>query len=300
MRVELFLDQRISHPQRHYANRRQCDDITRLHDHWHRRCYRGQRRHRDVCYLSGGGVVDCGNGVLWCVTQLDGAATITGTGSRWDADSIGYVGLNGSGSLLIEKWSGSLFNSACVGYSVNSTGAVTVTGAGSEWRQFSLYVGSAGTGTVQVENGGTVNTNWGVRIGDVVGGTGTVTVTGENSTWNAGTGPSDDLYVGGSGTGTLATLPICQGKRHFVRWFGACGVNINSLSTVNIGVGGLAGILDAGEILKTQIANFNHTDAITQLAAISGSGTINKTGAGSTTLSNASSSPARLPPVAGS
>jgi T5SS/PEP-CTERM-associated repeat protein/autotransporter-associated beta strand protein len=175
-----------------------------------------------------------------------------------------------------------------VGYGADSIGTATVTGAGSEWRQFSLYVGSAGTGTLQVENGGTVSTNWGVRIGDVVGGTGTVTVTGVNSTWNAGTGPSDDLYVGGPGTGTLTVADSARVNVTLYVGPGARRVNINSLSTVNIGVGGLAGILDAGEILNNGTLNFNHTDAISQSAAISGTGTINKTGAGTMTLPNAS------------
>jgi outer membrane autotransporter protein len=60
-----------------------------------------------------------------------------------------------------------------------------------------LHVGSAGTGTLTIENGGTVSATTGY-IGYGTGSNGTVTVTGTGR-WNN----SDELVVGESGTGTL-------------------------------------------------------------------------------------------------
>lgn len=84
-----------------------------------------------------------------------------------------------------------------IGYYSAGTGTVTVTGASSVWSNANtLTVGYYGTGTLNIENGGSVsNTNG--YVGD--NSSGTVTVTGANSTWEN----SGILTVGRSGTGTL-------------------------------------------------------------------------------------------------
>lgn len=61
-----------------------------------------------------------------------------------------------------------------------------------------LYVGSSGTGTLTISDGGTVSNNYG-SIGSNPGSNGTVTVTGTGSTWTN----SHSLSVGYGGTGIL-------------------------------------------------------------------------------------------------
>ena len=89
-----------------------------------------------------------------------------------------------------------------VGNLPGSLGTVTVTGAGSNWSNAgSVVVGGLGTGTLTIQNGGTVNSGGGGSVGQSVGSTGTVTVTGPGSSWI--NGPGGGLNIGSFGTGTL-------------------------------------------------------------------------------------------------
>ena len=84
-----------------------------------------------------------------------------------------------------------------VGVDGSTNATLTVTGTGSVWTG-GIYEGtavnSAGSGTLNVQNGGAVNTrnsiglNLGLHIGFVTGATGTVNVTGGGSLLNADTG----------------------------------------------------------------------------------------------------------------
>jgi T5SS/PEP-CTERM-associated repeat protein len=104
-----------------------------------------------------------------------------------------------------------------IGNVAGSQGAVTVTGAGATWTNSGLLsVGTLGTGTLTIANGGVVS-NGGASgfIAYANGSQGTVIVTGPGSTWNISpTFPNGGLRVGGSslddgflppgsGTGTL-------------------------------------------------------------------------------------------------
>ena len=89
-----------------------------------------------------------------------------------------------------------------VGNLPGSQGTVTVTGAGSTWTNIgNVVVGGLGTGTLTIQNGGTVNSGGGGSVGQSVGSAGTVTVTGPGSSWN--NGPGGGLNIGSFGTGTL-------------------------------------------------------------------------------------------------
>ena len=78
---------------------------------------------------------------------------------------------------------------------------MTVTGAGSSWSNAgNLLVGGFGTGTLTIQDGGTVNSG-SSSVGQSGGSTGTVLVTGPGSTWINGT--SGGLNIGSLGTGTL-------------------------------------------------------------------------------------------------
>ena len=70
---------------------------------------------------------------------------------------------------------------------------MTVTGAGSVWNNGpggGLNIGSFGSGTLTIANGGMVinNTAFTANIGNGAGSQGTVTVTGAGSTWSNSSG----------------------------------------------------------------------------------------------------------------
>ena len=78
---------------------------------------------------------------------------------------------------------------------------MTVTGSGSNWSTAgSVVVGGQGTGTLTIQDGGTVNSGGG-SVGLTAGSKGAVTVTGPDSTWTNGL--SGGLNIGAFGTGTL-------------------------------------------------------------------------------------------------
>jgi T5SS/PEP-CTERM-associated repeat protein/autotransporter-associated beta strand protein len=137
-----------------------------------------------------------------------GLVTVTGTNSTWIDYGGLYVGDSGSGTLLITS-GGRVHNTgfgATIGENAGSSGLVTVTGTSSSWADYGdLYVGDSGSGTLLIENGGTVYnfvtdfgaTILGATIGENAGSSGLVSVT--NSAWI----DFGDLFVGDSGSGTL-------------------------------------------------------------------------------------------------
>jgi T5SS/PEP-CTERM-associated repeat protein/autotransporter-associated beta strand protein len=105
----------------------------------------------------------------------------------------GNLEISSGGTLSISTWSH-------LGVQAGSSGTVIVDGAGSTWsNSFGVTVGSSGTGTLTISNGGSVSSNLHFVIGELPSGTGTATVTGSGSSLTAGT----SIYVGVYGTGTL-------------------------------------------------------------------------------------------------
>ena len=114
------------------------------------------------------------------------------------------IGQGGSGMLVIRS-GGTLAVSggSAIGNLPRGVGTVEVIGAGANWSSASsVVVGGLGTGTLLIQDGGTVNSGGGsvgLSVGPTGPGAGTVTVTGAGSNWsNSGT-----IVVGGQGTGTL-------------------------------------------------------------------------------------------------
>jgi outer membrane autotransporter protein len=99
-----------------------------------------------------------------------------------------------------------------VGNLGGSQGTAIVSGANSTWTNTgNIVVGGMGTGTLTIENGGTVISMGGGSIGLSPGSVGTVMVTGPGSTWNntppppsgGNNPPGGGLNVGSFGTGAL-------------------------------------------------------------------------------------------------
>ena len=134
--------------------------------------------------------------------------------------------------------------------------------------QRTIQVGALGTGTLTIENGGTVNSGGGGSIGLSAGSTGSVTVTGPGSTWN--NSPGGGLNIGSFGTGTLtianggtvindtaftANIGEGAGSQGTVTvtgagstWSNSSGVNIGNLGTGTLTIAD-GGIVTAGPVV---------------------------------------------------
>jgi T5SS/PEP-CTERM-associated repeat protein/autotransporter-associated beta strand protein len=106
-----------------------------------------------------------------------GHVTVSGAGSGWTTNSFLFVGNAGTGTLLIQNGA-QLTNTgfALIGAAAGSTGQATVSGAGAAWTSNDfLNIGSDGTGTLTIQNGGTVTAPQ-VNIAAVAGSTGTLNI----------------------------------------------------------------------------------------------------------------------------
>lgn len=216
-----------------------------------------------------------------------GTVIVSGAGSSWTNVNDVVVGGLGTGTLIIQD-GGTAENDTTassaggsVGKSAGSTGTVIVTGPGSSWingPQGGLNIGSFGTGTLLVANGGRVIdiTPLVTNIGNGAGSHGTVTVTGAGSLWSDIAG----IRIGNSGTGTLT---IADGG-NVIAPVVTIAANAGATGILNIGAGAGAPAAAPGTLNTLSVAfgagtgtiNFNHTSADYVFApAISGNGTVN-------------------------
>jgi outer membrane autotransporter protein len=156
-----------------------------------------------------------------------------------------------------------------------------VTGPGSIWNNSpggGLNIGSFGTGSLTIINGGTVinNTAFTANIGEGAGSLGTVRVAGAASTWSNSSG----VNIGNLGTGTLT---IAEGGVVTAPTI-VIATNAGAIGTLNIGAAAgspaaAPGTLNAPSVAfgaGTGAINFNHTFSDYVFApAISGNGTVN-------------------------
>lgn len=133
-----------------------------------------------------------------------------------------------------------------LGYSSNAFGSLVVTGPNSVWEDNSVIrVGHYGTGSLMIQDGGTMTTTHAAYIGDTVSTSrGSVIVGDSGSFWQIDGG----LYVGGKGTGELAIRRGRVGSVEGLVGYAATGVGevivegVDSLwenqSAIQIGVAG--------------------------------------------------------------
>ncbi len=164
--------------------------------------------------IQDGGTVINDTGFIGNGPSEQGEVTVSGhdgsgNASTWTNNGDLVVGQSGTGTLLIEN-GGVVSNAgAYIGADTGIQGTVSVSGRdvnghASTWTSTgSVYIGDSGTGALNINDGGVVNSALAI-IGNSSGGTGTVTVSGHDSNGNASTwNNTNQIYVGADGTGTL-------------------------------------------------------------------------------------------------
>jgi T5SS/PEP-CTERM-associated repeat protein len=163
--------------------------------------------------IESGGSVSAYIGEIADVAASSGAVTVTGPGSNWNTSGYLDVGQVGPGTLLIENGASVSNLFSVIGRLGGSSGMATVTGTGSTWTDvlgltIGYFLGSSGT--LAINDGGSVSSNLNASIGRRSGSTGVVTVTGPGSTWTI-TGRlavgGDAIAIASGGTGTLSIAP---------------------------------------------------------------------------------------------
>ncbi|HFQ8225505.1 TPA: autotransporter outer membrane beta-barrel domain-containing protein [Citrobacter freundii] len=182
----------------------------------------------------------------------------------------------GTGELIISNGGTVTGDYSTIGSVAGSTGTVTVDGAGAVMNTAGITVGNAGEGTLNITNGGEVNSSSAVVIGIDSTGDGTVTVNGTNSVLNANGSPTaswGSLYVGsafgypnGTGTLTIADGGVVNSAR-----FGMIGYSANSNGAVNVSSNGQLNLVNASGVAQgltignsgTGTLNINTTGNVT-------------------------------------
>lgn len=241
-------------------------------------------------YLSGK-AGDGGKGTLFLSTHTlqAGSITVGGAAGAGDSTSAGTGGTGrinmseGSsitttgGILLRENGSINISNSQGVALlntdlsgagSISHIGSGTTILTGTDSRTGSTTVSG---GTFQIGDGGTEGSISGNVVTD---GSGSLAFNRSNALTYAGAiSGSGQLRQIGSGTTTLTGTNVHTG-----------GTNIEA-GVLQVGNGGTSGQLGTGSVINNAILTFNRSDSFTVANTLSGTGSLNKLGAGTLTLS---------------
>lgn len=232
----------------------------------------------ELTVLNGGTVSNVG-GAIGSLAGSTGTVTIDGTGSTW-TNGILRVGDVGTGTLNITN-RGTVHDlvGAVAVSDPASNGHVTVDGAGSSWvNDGGTLIGVAGTGRLDIRNGGKVDTGLTVPganaiVGSAAGSSGLAFVEDAGSTWNV----VNDLVVGSYGSGSLV---IDRGANVSVGGTLILADKAGATGSLDIGGGMEPGTLNAANVqfgAGVGRVLFNHTGTNYNFdAAISGLGTLNQ------------------------
>jgi autotransporter-associated beta strand protein/T5SS/PEP-CTERM-associated repeat protein len=236
-----------------------------------------------------GGTLQVGNPPATHDLLVASNMIVSGAGSAVTVSGFTGVGIFGPGALTISN--GGVLNSQG-GAEIDSflgTPTATVTGTGATWTVgglgFNVGGGSTGgPGVLIVSNAAVVNSTTSTTIGDAADGSSKVVVMGAGSVLNA----SNSLAIGGPGCGCgplVGTLTVADGG--VVNSPGS--TSIAAGSTLNLGIGGLAGAIVTPAIANDGQIAANFTDTLTLTAAISGAGALSKAGSGTLILTGSNS-----------
>ncbi|WP_442478747.1 autotransporter outer membrane beta-barrel domain-containing protein [Variovorax boronicumulans] len=142
-----------------------------------------------------------------------------------------YIGVSGTGT--VEVTDGALLRTewGYIGHKADGVGTVTVRGRNSEWSNggSNIYVGNAGKGTLNVEQGARVRVA-NVSVAEQANSVGDVRVHGTDPDGNASELRLYDFYVGNAGKGTLRI----EGGGSVRSSNGTAGVNAGSEGRVTV------------------------------------------------------------------
>lgn len=161
--------------------------------------------------VQSGGTVSVGRDTVISASSGGvGTVTVTGTGSTWTNTRDIFIGGVTTGTFKVLSGGAVTANrNTYLGYFPGSNGTLTIDGATSQWTSTAGIfdvggnggAGSAGTGTVNITNGGKLDTTASnVFLGDGSSGigNGTLAISGSTSVWDG-----SNAAVGETGTGIL-------------------------------------------------------------------------------------------------
>ena len=219
-----------------------------------------------------------------------GIATVRGTGSTWTNVGAGislYVGYEADGTLAVAD-GGTMISggNAVIGNAASSVGKALVTGAGSTWTMAAidqLEIGTSGTGSLTISDGGKVGGGFLGRIAKNAGSTGSVLVSGMGSLWDM-----DLIAVGDEGTGTLVVENGGKVNSEFasigdsgpgkgiatVRGTGSTWTNVGAGISLYVGyeADGTLAVADGGTMISGGNAVIGNAASATGKAFVTGAG----------------------------
>jgi T5SS/PEP-CTERM-associated repeat protein/autotransporter-associated beta strand protein len=231
-----------------------------------------------------------------------GSVTVTGANSQFVGNSSIAVGHQGTGSLLVEAGGVARAVNGFVG--VFGSGAAIVTGAGSAWNtDVNLSLGGNSQGTLTVADGGSVSVGDTLLIAVNAGSTGTLNIGAASGqaaaaagaiitpsvVFGAGTGKivfnhTDTGYVFASDVSGAGSIRTEAGTTIFTGTSTYSGGTTLAGGTLQLGDGGTTGSI-TGNVTDDATLVFNRSNAYGFGGVISGSGTVQQNGTGTTTLS---------------
>ncbi|ARS26810.1 autotransporter-associated beta strand repeat-containing protein [Sphingomonas sp. KC8] len=178
------------------------------------------------------------NGTSVVTVNGGGEMIVDGVGSRLAAGPgqsiIGQSGSSGA-TLIVRDGGAASFGQFDVANGVNTTGTVTVTGAGSQLSHSgSSYLGRFGTATLNVTDGGRMESNGPIVFvgGQATMSQGLVTVTGAGSNWAVA-----DRFDARRGTITVADGGVITAGSSVIGFNSGVGINNPSADLIVTGAG---------------------------------------------------------------
>jgi len=239
----------------------------------------------NILVISNGGSVFNSNGAF--IGDIGGSnkAIVTGTGSLFRNQNDLMLGwCSSSNNLIVSNGGNVIAPSLSIGYLTNGSGLaafnqVLVTGSNSLMSNASIAIGYQGnSNSLLVGNGGlvTVATTY---IGQVSNSTGnSLLVTGVGSLYSN----SGNVTIGSQNGAN--TLTVANGGSLAVR--GATSLsNNNTLNLGTIGGNDTLGSVNFGWIVNNGTINLSQANAVTLSNSISGAGSLNQLGSGTTIIS---------------
>ena len=245
--------------------------------------------------ISKGGTVSVfGDGYIGFQSAVGNSTLVTDQGSLWTNSGSLYIGYYSSVSNSLTISNGGKVAVAGMGIIGNdassSNNSVLVTGNGSTWTNSGdLIVGNSGSGnTLTITNGGMVFSDYGFLGYDPSSSNNSAIVSGTNSRWMN----NHSLYVGygGNGTLTVANGGSVVSQNIIISYQGG---SVGTLNIGSFGTNDTAGYLSTPYISfgagPGGTLNFNQSDTTLLTSSITGFGTLQQLGNGTTILGSSNS-----------